>query len=399
MRNILLAFALTVFFLNSTAHAEPAPKELHFIWIGKDIPELYVANIMGWAARNKDYKINIWSDKSATISNTISKMDGASSLPFQFRDIDEVKKENLKTHPKLISYLERESSGKFPNYAAASDILRLLILNKEGGIYVDTDETPTEYYSGEYSNQKEDMANPEFREIYLRHLDKLNDRTKAQILAIQEYEKSGNRKNIKLNSVDAPCGMLWYQRLRGSKFISACNNLVAATPKSPMTEAAISKIETEYERLEKEKGPHSHDNLIWESKRRGFPIKDSDSKRGRTTIDLSGPGLYDDYIFHEVQNKYPDQLCTMLKSIQVAIPLPVQVAIGSDYENQQFQNELNEEEKKHIATFCLTRFPIEGITDREVSEKWNRNTDEYRSTDLQEIAKKAKASFPAEAAF
>ena len=42
------------------------------------------------------------------------------------------------TYPELIKFLEQEKKS-YHNWAAVSDILRIQILIKEGGIYLDTD--------------------------------------------------------------------------------------------------------------------------------------------------------------------------------------------------------------------------------------------------------------------
>ena len=125
--------------LNSTSVvADPIPKKLHFIWVGKNISEEYINNIKSFAAKNPDYEINLWLDKIFHFERTFSQMDSP-QFKFNLRDIHKIRQ---KMDFLTDSFLQREMSGVYPNFAAASDILRLYILDQEGGIYIDTDLKP-----------------------------------------------------------------------------------------------------------------------------------------------------------------------------------------------------------------------------------------------------------------
>ena len=110
------------------------PKKLHFVWLGKNIPGEYINNIRSFAAHNPDYEINIWTDQVFHIESTLANNEGA-AFKYKLRKLSTL--DNI--HPRLKSYLDRETVGVYPNFAAASDIYRVHILEKEGGIYLDTD--------------------------------------------------------------------------------------------------------------------------------------------------------------------------------------------------------------------------------------------------------------------
>ena len=82
------------------------PKQIHYVWVGpRPIPEKDQAYIKGWQKLNPDFKIIKWDE---------TKID-YSKYPLVQKALDE----------------ER--------YALASDILRMIVVYQEGGIYLDTD--------------------------------------------------------------------------------------------------------------------------------------------------------------------------------------------------------------------------------------------------------------------
>ena len=85
------------------------PKKLHFIWLGKkEIPIHFNDFIIEWRQNYKDYDIIIWNDEMVERENLVP---------------DELKKYYFSDFPEAFK----------------ADILRYIILNKYGGIYLDTD--------------------------------------------------------------------------------------------------------------------------------------------------------------------------------------------------------------------------------------------------------------------
>lgn len=130
------------------------PKKIHFIWLGGNVPEKYCRNILSFAsiAKKYNFEINLWVDKESNYYNTSEKAD--IKIPnLNLKSISDLKKgidvdpffngfeqNDLKRKRKdlLLEYIDRELIGN-DNKAAASDILRLIILHLHGGYYFDTD--------------------------------------------------------------------------------------------------------------------------------------------------------------------------------------------------------------------------------------------------------------------
>lgn len=120
---------------------EPVNKNIHMIWIGtKNISEQHIVLSIEAAQKNPDYNTTIIYDsgipghESAKIFMA-EKLNGSNVTLVDFR--------NKSYFPQLqqepaFSYYEQAIRDK--KYAQASDLLRLLVLKYEGGIYKDIDD-------------------------------------------------------------------------------------------------------------------------------------------------------------------------------------------------------------------------------------------------------------------
>ena len=82
------------------------PKKIHYVWLGpKPLPKKDAEYIEGWRKLNPDFEICRWSEE----------------------DID------LDKYPLVRTALEEK------RWALASDIIRMYVMYREGGIYMDTD--------------------------------------------------------------------------------------------------------------------------------------------------------------------------------------------------------------------------------------------------------------------
>ncbi|WP_337049467.1 TcdA/TcdB catalytic glycosyltransferase domain-containing protein [Serratia fonticola] len=186
---------------NSNTHKDLNNKLIHFIWIG-EISKIQLKHVELWAKRNNDYRVMLWMDpktllagellkaKKATLRSDETSKDEAlrvqrqcwyfsqerhifndeiiaeyltdvSGKKFSSRCINKVRKEfvNIKlSHLNikimdintLISKYENRGRLKIYNFeifyrtnlAAASDVIRLLVLSEFGGIYIDIDTLP-----------------------------------------------------------------------------------------------------------------------------------------------------------------------------------------------------------------------------------------------------------------
>ena len=119
----------------------PVPPIIHFIWLGPissgspPIPAKYVENIKRMVALNSRYKVWVWTD----YDSRVPAIPGATKCIFPGLLnglLDEIGDE-----PTAVT-LSRAITNEWTltqNYAAVSDILRVLILYAHGGIYCDTD--------------------------------------------------------------------------------------------------------------------------------------------------------------------------------------------------------------------------------------------------------------------
>lgn len=135
---------------------------MHFIWVGGPIPDDYSRNIQQWQEQNPEYEVNLWIDTGATKEDQIpNALQSAEATGARVRNLADSDK-NLLNGAKNARFYNEEVVGQNANYAAASDILRLEILKREGGIYVDTDLPPKEgIHLGQIEAQEGFMKPPQ----------------------------------------------------------------------------------------------------------------------------------------------------------------------------------------------------------------------------------------------
>jgi hypothetical protein len=112
---------------------EEAKKYIHFIWSGRPISQGALANVLQWAerAKNTPWQVVMWSD--GEISNWV---ESASLLQRSKVKLVDVKKI---VDPRFAQAYE---FARQYNLAGASDLVRLSILKRHGGMYVDVDIGP-----------------------------------------------------------------------------------------------------------------------------------------------------------------------------------------------------------------------------------------------------------------
>lgn len=186
---------------NSNTHKKLNNKLIHFIWIG-EISKMQLKHVELWAKRNNDYRVMLWMDpktllagellkaKKATLRSDETSKDEALRVQRQcwyfsqerniFNDeiiaeyltdvsgkkslsryINKARKEftNIKSSYRNIKIMDINTlTSKYKNrgrlkiynfeifyrtnLAAASDVIRLLVLSEFGGIYIDIDTLP-----------------------------------------------------------------------------------------------------------------------------------------------------------------------------------------------------------------------------------------------------------------
>lgn len=102
------------------------PKRVHFIWIGSDIPEKYVLNILRIREHNPEYEFNLWMDRAFDHAEHAFAIHLANfQTVVQIRDLPLIRNFDL--------YSEETNLG------ARADILRYEIVYRFGGVYLDVD--------------------------------------------------------------------------------------------------------------------------------------------------------------------------------------------------------------------------------------------------------------------
>lgn len=124
------------------------PRCFHFIWFGSCLPTQYQKNILSFKSCNPDYPLILWTDYE-----TLSQEDRAAMEHFcatQGIEIRNIRHQEL-TNQDLIdseldrSLIDRKEMARI-HYVRASDLARVAILIKHGGIYNDTDSECTKAF-------------------------------------------------------------------------------------------------------------------------------------------------------------------------------------------------------------------------------------------------------------
>jgi len=153
------------------------PKTVHYVWMGKEISEDDLSNVLLASHKNPDYRFKIWTDRIEAISTPLLAMLENNESPLNqhlagregkflvdpgsrisVEDISSVfdslrvsmpsESNDAEGQPRpgvgaqVESLFHREKNGTYKNFAAASDIARMAILFEKGGIYLDVDVIP-----------------------------------------------------------------------------------------------------------------------------------------------------------------------------------------------------------------------------------------------------------------
>lgn len=134
---------------------ETIPNTIHLIWVGNKIPTIFLKTVARiWKySRQAHYQVILWKDNPYKILHECLKY--SESLYFLFtnyltlkninsiiEDFSATKDLSKELICEIHKALNLELSGNFHNYAAASDILRYMILYIYGGVYMDLDLVP-----------------------------------------------------------------------------------------------------------------------------------------------------------------------------------------------------------------------------------------------------------------
>lgn len=120
------------------------PKVLHYFWAGNEMPEHLIQNIIENSRKSPGYKsiVHVDANDQSVFLKIKERLDHAvGGLEVQDLKTDESFRElNAGQYGELYQYFR---SGKTQNLAASSDVMRLALMKRYGGIYMDTDDVLT----------------------------------------------------------------------------------------------------------------------------------------------------------------------------------------------------------------------------------------------------------------
>ncbi|MCC5015339.1 MULTISPECIES: glycosyltransferase [unclassified Legionella] len=133
------------------------PNKLHAVWLGKVLDKEDRSNILAWSSKNKDYESNLWIDSSTYApeakpelmellswakKNNIKLCDVNPNPPWKIKHANYIRRPDVYERMIYRPYYDDEIAGQYPNFAAASDMLRATILDTDGGVYYDARDMP-----------------------------------------------------------------------------------------------------------------------------------------------------------------------------------------------------------------------------------------------------------------
>ncbi len=124
-------------------------KIVHYVWFGGILSKKHQNRLQQWKEENPNYEMYLWFDSKHIDLKVEEVREMFAATPFVVSDIREL--QNDKNAPLFLwvdnLYEIGTQPGRVLNFAAMSDIIRYLALQKYGGWYFDTDITPTQLKS------------------------------------------------------------------------------------------------------------------------------------------------------------------------------------------------------------------------------------------------------------
>lgn len=284
-------------------------KTVHMIWVGPQVPmdDLKLETTLKWCSNNPDYTIKLWVDTLSaqrTLSSIKEKYRSkASSLPnnLSFHDISELPAIADPSYRAKIqqglSCVRFEIDRLEPNYGAASDLSRYMILYLHGGCYFDIDIDPAG------TTGKKNVLDPLLEKIKrllttVPHIfvidafsqvknDALTPTLKEKTTAIESWYKPTAKGSLKTQKE---------RFLRDHERVS--NDTLGCTQYNPIMKKLLENVIENY---------HSH--LASIARRKGLTQLNTQiayaygsNDRMLYTIPMTGPDVLRDTLFHATQD-------------------------------------------------------------------------------------------------
>lgn len=124
--------------LDAPKDVKPIPKDIHYFWAGGEIPPALIKNMVANAENSPGYRsiIHIDADDPQTVQRLKIKLE-IDAPGFRVMDLNQEEFFKTLKQSEIYSYF-RQGQGK--NLAATSDVARYPLMEKYGGIYLDTDD-------------------------------------------------------------------------------------------------------------------------------------------------------------------------------------------------------------------------------------------------------------------
>ncbi|OAE12322.1 sugar-binding protein [Pseudomonas simiae] len=125
-------------------NATEVPKVIHYFWAGNEIPEHLLKNIIENSRNSPGYKsiVHVDGNSEAVFQKISAELDhkvGGLEV-HDLKNGEAFKELNASKYAEMYQYFR---SGQGQNLSASSDVMRVALIKKYGGIYMDTDDTLT----------------------------------------------------------------------------------------------------------------------------------------------------------------------------------------------------------------------------------------------------------------
>ncbi|WP_082363250.1 glycosyltransferase family 32 protein [Pseudomonas libanensis] len=126
------------------SNVAPLPKVIHYFWAGNEMPEHLIQNILENSRKSPGYKsiVHVDANNARVLESITSALDHkVGGLEVHDLKQDEAFQAfNASQYAEMYQYFR---SGQGQNLAASSDVMRVVLIKKHGGIYLDTDDSLT----------------------------------------------------------------------------------------------------------------------------------------------------------------------------------------------------------------------------------------------------------------
>jgi mannosyltransferase OCH1-like enzyme len=139
----LLAFMKSLYAKNNLRMVTPTavskiPHIIHHIWLGSDLPQEYEGYYQSWHTQHPDWIFIFWTDNAANYDKGQEVIRSFDVLAQKLQGIVPMQRQ-IVVDVNALCFENRALFDDTPYYGERSDILKWEIVERFGGVYVDTD--------------------------------------------------------------------------------------------------------------------------------------------------------------------------------------------------------------------------------------------------------------------